>query len=281
MLLECDNCGAPLDVQDGARRAKCNYCGQSKAVEQLGKVAEQTPQGWQPPQQWSPPAHTRLAGQSLSYKPIRAIGRTISLAIRLGILAVVGTTVWRVVAMVNGVTNNLSSSAQSAVLQGAVNRALGAMAQKIDTAEQGTSGSGDGPIVCSGAEVVTLTGRTIRVEGAGVPFTASGNCRAKLVASHLTGATAIVVRDNARVTVEGGSLTGAKMAVALSGNAAFDASGGVLVTGGPAVAATGNSRATLRDVSVNGAVDTRENASVDAVGAKLLGAVTGTRRVRK
>jgi hypothetical protein len=188
------------------------------------------------------------------------------------------------VAAVNNVTNNLSSTAQSAALQGAVTRALGEVAQKIDTATaaQRSGASGEGPIVCSGVEVVTVTGRTIRAEGAaGVPLTASGNCRVKVVASHLTGTTAIVARDNARITVEGGSLTGVKMAVALSGNAAFDASGGALVTGAPAVAATGNARATLRDVSVNGAVDTRENASVDAVGAKVLGVITGTKRVRK
>jgi hypothetical protein len=282
MLLECDNCGAPLDVKDGVRRAKCNYCGQSKAVGELGRVAERTPEGWQPPQQWSPPAHSRLAGQSLSYKPIRAIGRTIALAIRLGILAIVGTAVWRVVTAVNHVTNNLSSSAESAALQGAVTRALGEVAQKIDTAAQQSANSGDGPISCSGVEVVTITGRTIRAEGAaGVPLTASGNCRAKVVASHLTGTSAIVVRDNARVSVEGGSLTGVKMAVALSGNAALDVSGGALLTGAPAITATGNARATLRDASVNGAVDTRENASVDAVGARILGPVTGTKHVRK
>jgi hypothetical protein len=103
----------------------------------------------------------------------------------------------------------------------------------------------------------------------------------KIVGSRLGGVNAVVARDNARVSVEGGALTGGKAAVTLSGNAALEISGGTMLTGGPAIAASGNSKATLRNATVNGAVDTRDNASVDAMGAKLLGPMTGTRRVRK
>jgi LSD1 subclass zinc finger protein len=281
MLLECSNCGAPLDVQGGARRTKCNYCGQTTQVGKLEKVADETPQGWEPPKQWSPPAHTPMAGQSLVYRPVRAIGRAIALSIRLGIFAIVGTVVWRVITIVNQTTNHLSSGSESAELQGAVSRAIGAMTDKINAADK-TSGSAEGSVTCSGSDTLTLSGRTLRSEGAaGVPVTAIGSCRLKLVACRLSGATALIARDNARVTIEGGTMTGAGVAVALSGNAVLDISGGTLITGGPALAAAGNSKATLRDSSVNGAVDTRENASIDATGAKLLGPITGTRRVRK
>lgn len=277
MILECNNCGAPLDVKDGSRRAKCNYCGQTSYAEKLGKVSEQTPPGWVPPQQWTPPAHSQLAGRSLVYKPVRLIGRLISLGITFGILATFGSVALHVTRAVNQATN-----AHSAELQGAINQAIGAMTQKINEAAQANGTSGDGPVTCGGIDKVTVTGKTLRVEGtSGAPVTAAGNCRVTLVACKLSGPNAVIARDNAHVSVEGGSLTGVKAAVALSGNAALDVSGGTMLTGAPAVTTAGNSRATLRDASVNGAVDTHDNASVDAVGAKLLGPVTGTRRVRK
>jgi hypothetical protein len=255
-------------------------------AEKFHKVADHTPEGWKPPEKWTPPAHSQLAGQSLAYKPIRVIGRMVWLAITFGTLAIAGGAVWRVLAAVNHATSALSSGAQSAELQGAINNAIGQMTQQINAAAQAGAGEvggnlGDGPVTCSGVDSITITGKTLVADGASAPVTATGNCRVKIVNSHLSGGSAVVARDNARVSVEGGTLTGAKEAVALSGNAALEVSGGTMLTGGPAIAASGNSKATLRNASVNGAVDTRNNASVDAVGAKLLGSITGTRRVRK
>jgi hypothetical protein len=288
MLLECDNCGAPFDISDKAKRAKCNYCGTAVRAEKFHKVAEHTPEGWKPPEKWTPPAHSQLAGQSLAYKPIRVIGRMVWLAISFGTFALVGGVVWRVLAAVNHATNALATGAQSAELQGAINNAIGTMTQQINAAAQAAGEArevggniADGPVTCSGVDSITITGKTLQVAGTNVPVTATGNCRVKIVGSRLSGGSAIVARDNARVSVEGGALTGAKAAVTLSGNAALEVTGGTMLTGGPALAASGNSKATLRSASVNGAVDTRENASVDAVGAKLLGPVTGTRRVKK
>lgn len=269
MILKCNNCGAPLDVTEGTGRTRCHYCGQTTKVDELEKVHERTPEGWVPPEKWTPPEHSRLAGQSLVYRPVRAIGRAISLSIRLGILVIVGAGVWRVVGAVNQATNNLSP--------GALNSALGAAAKEINAAAAAVNGE---PIVCTGTEHVTITGRTIRAES-GVPVTASGSCQLKLVGCQLVGQTALVARSNAHVTVEGGTFTGAAAAITISGNAMLDASGSLLVNGAPAILASGNARAMLRDATVNGAVETRENASVDAVGAKLLGVVLGTRRVRK
>jgi DNA-directed RNA polymerase subunit RPC12/RpoP len=280
MLLTCDNCGAPLDVGGGVERTRCHYCGQTIEVKKVEKVADETPAGWEPPKQWSPPAHSPLAGQSLVYKPIRVISRAIALSIRLGVLAIVGIAIFRVASVVNQATSAASSGAQTAALQGALNRAVGAVANQINAAQPGAA-SGNGPVTCDGADTITLTGQTLRAEGAGVPVTASGNCHVKLVACRLSGGSAIAARGNAHVTVEGGTLTGVRAALALSGNAAVDVSGGTLVTGAPALEASGNARAVLRDVSVNGAIDTRDNASVDGVGARLLGPITGTRRVRK
>src|SRR5262249_36521069 len=150
--LKCNNCGAPLDVKDGSRRTRCNYCGQTTQAEKLEKVHEQTPEGWVPPQQWTPPEHSQLAGKSLVYRPVRMIGRAISMAITFGILAVGASVVLRITQAVNQATN-----ARSTELQGAIDKAIGAVTNQINAASQAGPGAGDGPIVCSGVDVVTLT----------------------------------------------------------------------------------------------------------------------------
>jgi hypothetical protein len=55
MLIECNHCGAPLDVKTGEGVAKCTYCGTSSQVKALRTVAPVTPEGWKPPAQWTPP----------------------------------------------------------------------------------------------------------------------------------------------------------------------------------------------------------------------------------
>src|ERR1041384_1331011 len=160
MLLRCDNCGAPLDVAGTSARTRCHYCGQTTRIERLEKVADATPAGWVPPPQWTPPEHSKLAGQSLVYRPVRAIGRVIALGIRLGILAVVGTGIWRITSAVNRATGN--SNAATADLESAVNRALGNVAQQINAAGAAENGA----IVCSGNDTLTVNARTVRIEGA-------------------------------------------------------------------------------------------------------------------
>ncbi|WP_438011055.1 hypothetical protein WME89_21740 [Sorangium sp. So ce321] len=57
MLLECRHCGAPLDVRDGERTARCRYCGTTSAAGSLRTVAPRTPPDWRPPARWTPPVH--------------------------------------------------------------------------------------------------------------------------------------------------------------------------------------------------------------------------------
>lgn len=55
MLIECQNCGAPLKVKARDRTARCAYCGRDNYVQSTRTIAQQTPPGWRPPQQWLPP----------------------------------------------------------------------------------------------------------------------------------------------------------------------------------------------------------------------------------
>ncbi len=69
MVFECQNCGAPLDVQESQRVVRCAYCGRSSAPEQLRLVHQQTPAGWAPPPRWTPPAEFPAdSSQTLVYR---------------------------------------------------------------------------------------------------------------------------------------------------------------------------------------------------------------------
>jgi hypothetical protein len=54
MLLECNNCGAPLDIVGQPQIVKCTFCGASAAIGQLRTLNPQTPKNWQPPSHWAP-----------------------------------------------------------------------------------------------------------------------------------------------------------------------------------------------------------------------------------
>lgn len=54
MLVECKQCGAPLDVSPSASIVRCSYCGAHNRVRSMRTIAEQAPAGWVPPPEWTP-----------------------------------------------------------------------------------------------------------------------------------------------------------------------------------------------------------------------------------
>jgi LSD1 subclass zinc finger protein len=57
MLVECTNCGAPLDVTPTSRLVTCAYCDKKNVVAKMTTMQLQTPARWAPPRQWTPPYH--------------------------------------------------------------------------------------------------------------------------------------------------------------------------------------------------------------------------------
>ena len=55
MLVECKNCGAPLDVNGVERFVRCSYCDKVNRVRTMRTMEVQTPPQWRPPQTWQPP----------------------------------------------------------------------------------------------------------------------------------------------------------------------------------------------------------------------------------
>jgi hypothetical protein len=68
MLVECQKCGAPLDVKASERFVKCAYCGTSTRLQGTRTLAMQTPPGWTPPPTWTPPVNTQLPQTPLAYR---------------------------------------------------------------------------------------------------------------------------------------------------------------------------------------------------------------------
>src|SRR5882724_9571846 len=97
MLLECESCGAPLDVAEGASVVRCHYCGRNAAVAQFRQVAPVTPQGFVPPAQWTPRQGTPDEGRPLKF---RSRPRSRGALASLLMTAVIGAIVWRVTSTV-------------------------------------------------------------------------------------------------------------------------------------------------------------------------------------
>jgi len=254
-------------------------------------VALETPADFSPPPEWKPPAESSLRDEVLIYRPAINAARSVVRALAFsGFLTVAlgGFIAWRVTSAVNQATGgSLATLGQAGGLEGAVNGAL-SMAGKaagaateaaMAAARQGAAGD-TVPLLCSGNQTLTLEGKNLTLMP-GVPIVASGNCTLRLVRCMVSGTTAITVKDNASVIVEGGSLTGKGTAVVLTENAKFDASGGALLTGETTVSANGNASAVLRGVSVVGrhvAIAATGNATVNADGAAVEGLVNGKRK---
>jgi len=95
MLVECDRCGAPLDVTDGQRFVKCGYCRGTQATEQLRTTETNTPDGWKPPDVWHAPEHRRaeFPHPMRLANDARPMGRFGTVAVVLGVSVAIGAVV--------------------------------------------------------------------------------------------------------------------------------------------------------------------------------------------
>lgn len=73
MLVECKNCGAPLELRNTDRFVRCSYCDKVNRVRTMRTMAPETPAGWQPPPTWQPPPQfPHRAFQPLTHHPVRS-----------------------------------------------------------------------------------------------------------------------------------------------------------------------------------------------------------------
>jgi hypothetical protein len=279
MLLECESCGAPLDVAENTTVVRCHYCGRSETVERFRKVAPQTPAGFVPPAQWTPPETASVPSRPLRYRPRRGRGGSVIFT-SLAMACIIGFVGWRATNAIESVT----ATADTADLKAMLSKALTVASAAVDVAkaQEGLGAPPTGetmPVICKGSDDVTLTGKRLSMPS-GVPVVATGNCVLRLVDCVVEGATGITASNNANVSIQGGSVTGKGPAIVLMGNSSLDVSGGARLSGEMTITAATNARARVRGSSVIGghvAVQASGNATVDTEGSEVKGRVLGGR----
>lgn len=280
MLLECANCGAPLDVVQGKPTSRCHYCGTTSRVEQLRTVAPTTPEGWVPPRAWTPPPHTNLPQVPLAFRPVRMLARMISFGVSLALIAGISAVALRMAAVASpGVPSPFTALGSTGNVQNALNQALGALNAGIQSAN--SSAARVPPILCRGNDDVTLTRQNLTLPRQ-VPVIASDNCTIRLIDCTADGATDIAASGNASVVIQGGHYDAIGPAIVLSDNATLDVSMGASLIGESTITASGNATATLRNVVVAGrhvAIVTGGQSHLTTTATTIRGAIAGTRRV--
>lgn len=233
MLVECSNCGAPLDVKEGANKTKCNYCQHSNVVQRTRTIAVVTPAGWEAPKVWTPPAHVAAQSKQLAYK---AGGAIASFTLIMILLPIVLTC------LIGGVVSVIMWQVSNTV-DDAIGQATQPFGGPLGSPLGQTIWTGATPMSCGLNDSVTFTGISANLPGQTV-IDAGGNCHVTLINCNITGALAINASGNAQVIMQGGSANGSPMALNATGNARINivgaqvtgttnASGNAQITGVP------------------------------------------------
>jgi hypothetical protein len=138
MLIECNYCGAPLDVRPDQRLTKCKYCDTTSQVLATRTVAPETPPGWQPPRTWTPPAHVPAdSAKTLVYHAAKTTRKIVGVVIAVAVLgAVLPSVGWFATAMIGAfVSQNGKSSAPGSDVGSALEAAERAMSEAKQRAE--------------------------------------------------------------------------------------------------------------------------------------------------
>ena len=244
MLLECKNCGAPLDVRPSTLLACCRYCKVTSQTGQLKTVNRETPPGWRPPGVWLPPPHMPAAPLPLQYHPERA---AFFLCV-LGSLLAGGTLTIAMLFLTRPQTPATPAQAWPPDPPSAQERA--------------DAWDGRTTFNCFGNARVKLSNRTVQF-GDTPAIVAADNCQLTLDHCTVKGNAPLTTSGNATVRIVGGGLT--SLAPAL-----------------PAATASGNSDIVLTSGAVleapTIAVMTSGNATVDAHGGRVIGTVYEVRK---
>lgn len=236
MLLDCKQCGAPLDVEQSAFLATCAYCKHTqtvrKSIYKRPTDWRQTPPNWLPPEQWTPPANARQPSVPLSYQPARAQRK--SSLVRLLVLGAVvvatagaGAGAWM-----------YTSRAGSGSATGDVVTIDGPPGESWD----GRSALRcDGPTTVSGRRVVAVTSPAVAV-GPGCRLTITN---AQIEADQLLAGDVAVTIANSELVLKRGLATSSNDIVVRGSTLTFDTKGGE-----PLLSTSGNGTITIDNTNV-------------------------------
>lgn len=172
MLIDCKNCGAPLDVPERGWFTTCGYCRTTQRVAKPPQGIYATPPDWRAPQTWTPPAQVPAhTAQPLKYDPYAAKQKTrgvVTMIVLLGavlpIFVVVGIAGF-VVAAVPGSNRDRSAGTPS-------------------TSTSTEDWDGEDTFSCSSFDKPVLKDLDLYVK-AKPPFRIEGQCKITIVDSKL------------------------------------------------------------------------------------------------
>jgi hypothetical protein len=234
MLLECENCGAPLDVKERESIVRCNYCRIKNRVGHARTLAPVTPPGWTPPVAW---VHASAAGAAMPYRK-RSIWDGRLAAMVVGILMVFATPLPFMLPRLLGDWERKQASG----------------AERSRTRERHRAWDGRSTITCL-EPVTTIRGAT--VDFGDHPIARVDGCDLRIVASKLSGrrgilSTAspgkleivdseIVADDDAiagfsSVALEETRIVSRRNGVKMHRHGSFEIEGGSISAQGPAIA---------------------------------------------
>lgn len=256
MLVECGNCGAPLDCGPNDRFVKCAYCDKSNKVASTRTLAAVTPPSWQQPAQWTEAdraatlrAIQQAAGTSAA---VGAATRGVSGCLG-GVISLVGLGV--AIAAVVAVFMAQRGGAPSSVLGG-----LGL-----------ATWDGSAPLSCGGNDELHVSGVTANLPGQ-TAITADANCAVTIEDSTITAAVGIAATGNRAIRLRNVTLQTTAAGLLLEGNKNASFENVTIVSDGVGVEAHGNASVRLTAGRVEGAPATRTdgNASVQNLGGELV-----------
>ena len=214
MIIECKNCGAPLDVEQGKWLTTCAYCRVTQRVRKEASIYA-TPPDWRAPTQWTPPPQ-RGVEKTFAYDPGQAARKTTMVILLLTLIPVVVPLAAVGVPLLAPLVSNL----------------------RWDGSET---------LVCDGNDRRTISGKKIKAK-AEPAIVAAGNCQLTIEDSTLSGEELLEVSGNGRITIVNSKLTiKSRKGISVSGNR------GVVLTGGKLrIAAPEGDKAELLALSTDG-----------------------------
>jgi len=251
MIVECENCGAPLHVEVSDRMVACRYCQYANKVAGTRTLMAQTPCNWQPPPTWTP----------VQAQVARDAAKTVKSAVGIALLApVILSAIGMLVAggVVFAVASNSSSGSSG-------------------FPSLGPSWDGSAPFTCGGNDSVTLE-NVVASLPAQVAITVRDNCELTIINSTIVAGVGIEAGGNRDVALSGTTIQASEVGVRLDGNKHLVVAGGVVRSSGTAVEAGGNVPVTVQGgATLTGSppLVTRANAHLIDQGGILLDERTG------
>jgi DNA-directed RNA polymerase subunit RPC12/RpoP len=112
MIIECKQCGAPLEIKANATLARCAYCGTTQRVKTATTQFRQTPPGWHAPAQWTPPRQAPARSVPLRFDHTKTIRKVVILIVVITLVTTILPIAIVVIVVIAGAVSASSSNSK-------------------------------------------------------------------------------------------------------------------------------------------------------------------------